>query len=327
MEETTLPRKQSSRWLLIVALVIAAVLLYFALKNVKWSDLVTTLAGGNLALLSLAALTLTISCLTRGLRWRVLLSAEKNLPVLTVFWATMTGYLGNSYLPARAGEVIRSVLIGEKGGISKTFSLATALTERIMDAVILVTISAVALTTLPKLPPEMTSAMRGMAIIGVVGMAAIFVAPRMSNLIQNIINRLPVSASLRDKLGGIAMSFLTGAGALQHWGRLAQFLLYSAVLWSLDTLTGITVARAFGLSLNPAQVIILLASIGIASAIPSTPGYIGVYQFVAVTILVPFGLKDSQAVAYIVGYQGVMYFVITLWGLIGLWRLRGAIRF
>ncbi len=326
MEETALPRKRTSPWLLILTLGIAAGLLYLALRKVNWSELMTTLSRGNLELLALAVGMLSLSCLARGLRWRVLLSAEKLLPPLTVFWATMTGYLGNSYLPARAGEVVRSLLIGQKGGISKTFSLATALTERIMDAVILVAASAAALTTLPKLPTNLAQAIKGMAVIGAAGMAAVFIAPRLSGLIQRIINRLPLPAGPREKMCGIAMSFLTGAGALQHWGRLAQFLLFSAGIWSLDTLTGLTVARAFGLSLNPAQVFVLLAALGIASALPSSPGYVGVYQFVAVTVLAPFGLHEAQAVAYIIAYQGVMYVAITLWGLIGLWKLRGAIR-
>ncbi len=312
--------------MLVLTLGLAAGMLYLAVRKISWSELAATLASGNLGLLALAAGILSVSCLVRGLRWRVLLSAEKTLPPLTVFWATMSGYLGNSYLPARAGEVVRSVLIGEKGGISKTFSLATALTERIVDAVILVSVSAVGLATLPSLPPDMAQTIRGMAVIGTLGLAAVFIAPHMGGLIQNIINRLPGPAWVREKLCGLSLRFLTGAGALQHWGRMAQFLLYSAAIWSLDTVTGVITARAFGLDLNPVQVFLLLAALGIASAVPSTPGYVGVYQLVAVTVLVPFGLSEAQAVAYIFGYQGVMYVVITLWGLIGLWKLRGAIR-
>lgn len=326
MEEAR-PRKQQSKWLLALTLVLAAGLLYLALRKVDWTELLVTLRQGNLLLLALAVALLSTSCMVRAARWRVLLSAEKTLPLLTVFWATMSGYLGNSYLPARAGEVIRAVLIGQKGGISKSFALATALTERIVDAVILVVVSAAALTTIGSLAPEMLQALRGMAVVGAVGAVMVFAAPRMSRLVQWIIARLPVSPGLREKLGGVAGSFLTGAGALQHWGRLGLFLLLTAVIWSIDTLCGLTVARAFGLSMNPAQVFILLASIGIASALPATPGYVGVYQFVAVTVLVPFGFSEAQALAYIIGYQGVMYVTNTLWGLIGLWKLRGAIRF
>ena len=272
-------------------------------------------------------LILSLSCVVRGFRWRVLLSAEKTLPLRTVFYGTMTGYLGNAYLPARAGEVVRSVLIGEKGGISKSFALATALTERIVDAVLLVAVSAVALTTLGTLAPELMQALRVMAFIGALGALAVFAAPHMRGTLQKIITRLPLSERMHEKIGGMTGNFLTGAGALQDWGRLINFLIASAGIWSLDTLCGLAVARAFGADLSLAQVFLLLAALGISSALPSTPGALGIYQYVAVTVLVPFGFSEAQALAYILGYQGVMYVVITTWGLLGLWKLRGAIRF
>ncbi len=318
MDENTTKHKRRSGWLLVLTLMLAALFLYLAVRRVDWAETLATLRQGNLALLGLVLIVFTLSCIMRALRWRVLLSAEKQVPPNTVFWSMMVGYLGNSYLPARAGEVIRAVMVGQRGGISKSFALATALTERIADAVILVAFSAAALTLTTRLPEEILQAMRVMAGIGVVGAVVVFLAPRMSGLVHNVIRRLPISARMREKLDGFAESFLTGAGALQHGGRLLQFALYSLVLWSLDTLVGLLLARAFGLAINPAQMFILLAALGIASAIPSTPGYVGVYQFVAVAVLVPFGLSDSQAIAYILAFQGMQYLGITLYGLLGL---------
>jgi glycosyltransferase 2 family protein len=311
-------RTRQPRWLLPLTLVLAALFLYLAVRKVDWGETVATLRQGNLALLGLVLVVFTINCIIRGLRWRVLLSAEKMLPLAPVFWSMMAGYLGNAYLPARAGEVIRSVMIGERGGISKSFALATALTERIADAVILVAVCAAALSTMGQLPPEITQAIRLMAVIGGIGILLVFVAPRMGGLIHAIIQRIPISTALRDKLDGIASSFLTGAGALQNPGRLVQFAAYSAVLWTIDTVVGVLLARAFNLPITPAQVFVLIATIGIASAIPSTPGAIGVYQYVAVAVLVPFGLSESQALAYIIAFQGNQYLGITILGLIGL---------
>jgi uncharacterized protein (TIRG00374 family) len=321
-EPRALSRRRQPGWLLVVTLALAGVLLYLAVRKVDWAETVETLRRGNLALLGAALGVFSLACLVRGLRWRVLLSAEKPIPLPTVFWAMMTGYLGNSYLPARAGEVIRSVTIGLRGGVSVSFALATALTERISDAVILVAASALALSGMERLPEEMLGPLRGMALVGLSGAAIIFVAPRMGGLVRRVIARLPVKPALRGRLEGLAANFLVGAGALQHAGRLGQFLLYSAGLWSLDTVTASLVARSFGLSLNPAQVFVLLAALGIASALPSTPGYVGVYQYVARLVLVPFGLSESQALAYIIAFQGVNYLGITIWGAIGLWGPR-----
>lgn len=317
VEHPTL-RKRQPAWLLPLTLVLAAVFLYLAVRRVDWVETLATLKQAKPAFLGLVIAIFAVSCLVRGLRWRVLLSAEKQLPLGTVFWSMMVGYLGNSYLPARAGEVIRAVMVGQRGGISKSFALATALTERIADAIILVAVSAAALSTMQALPAELTQATRAMAVVGAVGAVLVFLAPRMSRLVHAVIQRLPLSAILRDKLGGMADSFLTGAGALQHTGRLVQFAGYSVVLWSLDTLVAVAMAWAFDLSLTPAQAFVLLAALGISSAIPSTPGYVGVFQFVAVAVLVPFGMSASQAIAYILAFQANQYLGITIYGLLGL---------
>jgi len=75
------------------------------------------------------------------------------------------------------------------------------------------------------------------------------------------------------------------------------------------------------LPLDLFQALLLLASLGLASAIPSTPGYIGTYQFVAVTLLPLFGLSRSQAFTFILIMQASNYAVVTVWGLLGVWRL------
>jgi uncharacterized membrane protein YbhN (UPF0104 family) len=56
--------------------------------------------------------------------------------------------------------------------------------------------------------------------------------------------------------------------------------------------------------------------------LPSTPGYIGVYQFVAVSVLVPLGLTRSEALAFIFLFQINTYIVICGWAALGMWRLQ-----
>ena len=53
------------------------------------------------------------------------------------------------------------------------------------------------------------------------------------------------------------------------------------------------------------------------SALPSTPGYVGIYQFVAVSVLTPFGFSRADAIAYILVAQALVYVVIALWGSLG----------
>ena len=65
-----------------------------------------------------------------------------------------------------------------------------------------------------------------------------------------------------------------------------------------------------------------MTGMGLGSALPSTPGYVGIYQFVAVTVLTPFGFSRTDAIAYILVAQALGYVVIGIWGSIGLLKYR-----
>ena len=71
---------------------------------------------------------------------------------------------------------------------------------------------------------------------------------------------------------------------------------------------------------------LLIASLGLGSALPSTPGYVGIYQFVAVTVLGPFGFSRTDAIAFILVVQALTYVVIGFWGSMGIVRYRRARR-
>jgi uncharacterized membrane protein YbhN (UPF0104 family) len=96
---------------------------------------------------------------------------------------------------------------------------------------------------------------------------------------------------------------------------------FTVLAWSVDVVIAMLVGQAFGMALTVPQTLLLLAALGLASAAPSTPGYIGVYQFVARTVLVPFGYVEEQVLAFILTFQAVSYVMVILVGGIGLWQL------
>ena len=304
-----------------VAIALAAVLLVLAFRGVDWGAMASRLRQAHLALLALAFCTITTSYFIRGLRWRILLSAERPVSPITSFWGTAAGYLGNSFLPARAGEVIRSALVARKTGISMSYVLATALVERILDVGALVLISSGAVATLGAAPVWLVTTTRVMSALAVIGIVAFFVIPRIHPWLEQLLARLIPSRRLRDRLSGLLAEVVLGLRAVQSVRRASGFAGLTAVIWLTDSVSLIIVARAFALTLGLPQALLLLAALGLSSAAPSTPGYVGIYQFVAVTVLAPFGFSQAEALAFIVGLQAVTYAVVILWGLIGLWNL------
>src|ERR1039457_5477273 len=61
---------------------------------------------------------------------------------------------------------------------------------------------------------------------------------------------------------------------------------------------------------------------GLGSALPSTPGYVGIYQFVTVGILTPFGVRHDDALAYSFVSQALNYAIVLVLGLPGLYRFK-----
>jgi uncharacterized membrane protein YbhN (UPF0104 family) len=131
---------------------------------------------------------------------------------------------------------------------------------------------------------------------------------------------------LRERLVAVFEQGLRGLRAFHHLGRLSAFCGFSTAIWILDAVATTITAKALALDVPLSVAFLLLAGLGLGSALPSTPGYVGIYQFVAVTVLTPFGLSRTDAIAYILVAQALSYVVIGVWGAIGIARYRRARR-
>src|SRR5262245_59456896 len=146
-----------------VAALIAAALLYLSVRGVAWSDVWRVIRGARLTVLVAVAALSSAALFIRSYRWRILLRAAGDVSVGDAFQATAAGYFANNLLPARAGEVVRSVMLGTRAGLDTAFVLATALADRIADAIALLAIAAIVLLTIPAPPGWMANASRRFA--------------------------------------------------------------------------------------------------------------------------------------------------------------------
>jgi uncharacterized membrane protein YbhN (UPF0104 family) len=309
-------------WSWILAVPLAGFLLYWSLRGVDWKTVWSTIAGAHWKFLVASALFTCLSLFMRSLRWRILLNAEEKLSIGTVFCATMAGYMGNAFLPARAGELVRTMVVSGRSSLTKTYVLTTALSERLMDAVALVLWASLILLGVNPKPGWMSGVARTMAVAAAVGAVAIAVLPHTGGLCQNVLRRLPLPIALRDRLIGLADQVLLGMRAFHNTGRFLGFAAMTILIWVSDALGTMIAGRALDLSLSFSMAMLLITGLGLSSALPSTPGYVGIYQFVAVTILVPMGVAKSAALAFILVVQAYGYVVTLLLGLPCLWILR-----
>ena len=123
------------------------------------------------------------------------------------------------------------------------------------------------------------------------------------------------AAAAASRLAGLARSALTGRAFWIGFGLAAGDLL--ADLLSLDLMF-----VAFGYQPGFGPLAVAYAAANIASAIPITPGGLGVIEVTLVAITVGFGSPKAIAVLAVLGYRVVNYWLPLIPGAIAYLRIR-----
>lgn len=316
------PKSSYSFWKWPVVLTVACVCLFFALRGIDWKRAWSIVSHCQPKYLALACSCSAFSYFVRAMRWRLLLTAEEKLSAATVFAASSVGYLANNYLPARAGELVRTAMISSRSRLSKTYVFTMAMTERIIELVILVLMASLMSLTLT-LKPLWLSSLLLIVTVGTLSMTAfLLILPRLDRASEGLITRLKVSLGAKNRLRAIAESVTLALKAVRNPVRLSKVCVFSALVWTLDATAAVILAHALGMRLLFAVALLLSAGLALGNALPSTPGALGIFQFVAITVLMPFHFSQTDAATYILVAQAAAYVVITVMGLVGLWQYR-----
>ena len=125
------------RWYFWVGIAISVLFLYLALRGLQLPQIWQSIQGAKFSWLLPAVLVYFVDVLFRSLRWQILLRPAVRLDLKKVFPVIAIGYLGNNIFPARAGELLRAIVLKRRYQVSISTSLATIVVERIFDGVIM----------------------------------------------------------------------------------------------------------------------------------------------------------------------------------------------
>lgn len=301
----------------ILTLAISGVCLYFAARNIEFARIAHDIANMQWRYAALA-LAISMGALAlRALRWHRVLSRTRDFPVSTTFWATAIGYLANNILPARAGELVRSVVVALGADLRKTLVLATALTERIIDAGMLLIIAFAMLLFTRALPASIQGSWYILLPLVLGILALVMLAPLMQRFWLRLVRLLPFGKKLHAKIELLLVGLFDGIRVFYNSRLLAVFLLLTVVVWFVDAAGMFFICRAFGAEISLAEAAVFIAALGFASSVPSTPGYVGVYQAVAVLLLPVFGVGKDKAFLIVSFFQAGFLTVTALLGVPG----------
>lgn len=284
------------------------------------------LASANRSTLLLAVIVATATFPIRALRWRLLLRADDGaMPSWHAAWhATAIGFMANNVLPFRLGEVVRGVAVSRLGRTSVPAAFASIAVERVFDALAVVALFAVVLST-DALPTEFAISGRPAAdlvrVVAFAGLGALAVAVIAALNPERTIRLIRASIpwkTLADRLAGIFDGFAHGLRVLHDPKRVALAVLGSLALWSVNAWSFGLAFQAFGLPGGPAESVLLQTFVVFAVAVPSSPGFIGVIESAMQLAGDVVGVPRAASLAAALTYHVLTYIPITL---LGAWSL------
>jgi uncharacterized membrane protein YbhN (UPF0104 family) len=286
---------------IIVGILVSLVLGWLTSRGLDWHEVWNAVTDLPPHVVALALLVFLLSNLTRACRWR-LLFFEERISLLRLFMVENIGLGLNNVLPVRiASEAIQFALLTLRDGISRGTALATLGMTRIMDIWASTLLLAVGLFFVPGAGHLARYAAGGFVFSLLLLAIVRFLA--WGSLGLPLMERFPL-------LG----TFASSVAQLEHRkGRLIASLTVSLTQWVVLGFSGWIVAIGMDIPLSPPQaVLVILATIFVATSIPAVPGAIGTFEAAAVYTMGIFDVDKTHAFSYAVVMHALLFLPSTL---------------
>ncbi len=315
------------KWQIWVGILISVFFVWFSLRGLKLGEFWEVVKSANYWWILPGVAVYFVGVWVRAWRWHYLLGPIKKIPTKTMFPITTIGYMGNNIYPARAGEVLRAVILKRKEGVPISASLATIIVERIFDGVVMLAFVFINLPELAKLTGEsgFVGNIQQVALWGTaafVGALAIFLLAAMFPAItakigQWFIDRV-LPLRLQEKVSGIMHKFLDGLASLRSPLNILMVFFTSVIIWLLETAKYWFVMHAFNFSVSFFALMLMNGIVNLTTTIPSAPGYIGTFDAPGIAVLGAYGVEQAIATGYTLTLHVALWLPITL---VGAWFL------
>lgn len=309
MTELTTPDKKTN-WLgLIIGLLISLIAVVLLARQVNPNDMLRALRLVNFSYLPLVLLFFFCTLAARACAWRELL--QRQISWWKSFLTINEGYLFNNVLPFRLGEVARAFLLSQTTTIPFWEAFSTVIVERVFDMALL---AVLLLCTVPFVIGAQWAMQFALVatMLVLAGFIIMFLAARNQEKTLRLFEAITQPWPKLTKWGYEKFrSLLAGLQVLRQPQCFAKVLFWMVLTW-LFNLTWYTILlRAF---VTQAQFLWAAFAVAVGSmgvSLPSSPGYIGVFEAAQVVALSIFGLDESLILAYAV-FAHSLYLIITI---------------
>ncbi|MCX7858081.1 MAG: flippase-like domain-containing protein [Deltaproteobacteria bacterium] len=297
----------------ILGFLVSAFLFYLAVRDLKLELISATLKRLDIRLLLIPVFFIMVSCAISAIKWSRIVGYGVRFK--DAFVSLLIGLFVNNVLPARIGEIARAYVLSKKKPISFSYSVSTVFLDRFFDMVGLLLLT---FLFFPRagLPPKISR-----VLIVFVGFMLICVALLVSASRENFLTRIvekltrkgkPYSENVIKRISEIHRNLKR----INSPSNLLYLSVLSFFQWLSMSFSLYMVIRSFDVPINPFHVPFVCAMLNMGITFPSSPGYVGLYQFLLVYLLSLFGVPKHEGFSISIIYHAAWYVPYNVFGLI-----------
>jgi glycosyltransferase 2 family protein len=303
--------------LTIAGLVISVLLLFLSLKDIKFQETVEAMKKADLRFVFIPTFFIFCAVTLSAFKWARI--TGNNVKVSQTFLALIIGLFVNNVLPARIGEVVRGYVLSKKTGISLPYAISTVLVDRIFDLVGLLLLTFI---FFPKqsLPLQVSRSLYILVSLLIVLMAGLIIMSR-ERFVKSITGRLSrIDRPFFARLAGRVIEVQENLRRINSPLNLLRFVVIAFLQWLAMSSALLFSILTLGISINPLYVPFVCALLNMGLTVPSSPGYVGIYQFLLVYLLSIFGVPKHQGFAVSILFHASWYIPYNILGFLFLMK-------
>ncbi len=330
---------------LITGITASALALYLAFRNVPASDLLGYLVSINYVWIFPAVLLVLTSFVLRVFRWQIILESSAKVSFWQAFHPLMIGFMINCILPGRVGEVARPAVLQKKENIPFSTGLATVAAERVFDVGMLLILFAILLVTVnidPNLDivfgkyhlnrETLVTAGGGtfkLLLLLIVGIIMVSFG-KTRKAINRVIMSIPylfffsgsefkkkIQKKFCEPLVSFVENFTSGFALVKYPSKICICIGLSVFIWGIAAFSYYIMAQGCpGIELSFTEITAHMIIICFFIALPSVPGFWGIWEAGGVFALVLFGVSSKDAAGYTLANHAIQMFPVIIVGLV-----------
>ncbi len=282
---------------IIAGIIISLVFLWLAFRKSDLSQVWHIMKTMRLDLLIIVFIISVLGLMLRSYRWKTLGKQYHSVRWRSCFEATSIGLMLNNFVPFRGGDLFQAYFLSKKSGLPKSYTVATVFLERIIDLIppLLMIITGSFFVVLPE-QIKLSRIFLLLFVLFVIVWIFVSQRKRFIGLIQNFIHK-----KHSDRIDRFLDNLAEAIIFVKDPQVLTQSIPLTLINWFVFTgITTFLTLKAVGIELNFLAVYLVLGISIMSVAIPSSPGFVGTWEFFTLLALSIFKIDRDRALSYAV---------------------------